>query len=384
MGTMLVLFSFIFLLFSDINCDVLSEVVCERSEDGYLIPDPYQCDRYAECSPGGKLTIQLCADGNALDLNTGNCDLFVKIDCQGREKLQPPTGTGLCPRPNGNFPVPVEVSCAEYVDCREGQAFMQSCGHGAVFDEQYGCVHPDETSRIGCRAEDVFGFKCPDLGDEKRFGDHERLPHPEDCAFFYACLSTGQPRLLGCEKPKVFEPESGLCKKQSLVPGCENRYPIEDDEGNQVDLKEERDRIAAEIKAELELKFGLKRGSLSSDTVSADSPDNNISARSSQQSSRGQQTARAGQSVSADAGVDVYDDEPDAFASLGRGRTVKAQSRINTALNEQLGATLAALKKEAAEDNGFISGEDVRQAKRGKNDPVSRRNNLFSRYHPRK
>merc|ERR1719431_277506 len=171
--------------------------------------------------------------------------------------------------------------------------------------------------------------------------------------------------------------------KQSLVPGCENRYPIEDDEGNQVDLKEERDRIAAEIKAELELKFGLKRGSLSSDTVSADAPDNNISARSSQHSSRGQQTARAGQSVSADAGVDVYDDEPDAFASLGRGRTVKAQSRINTALKDQLGATLAALNKEAAEDNGFISPEDIRRASGGKIDPVSRRNNLFSRY-PRK
>ena len=36
-----------------------------------------------------------------------------------------------------------------------------------------------------------------------RFGDHERLPHPTDCAYFYACLSSGQPRLLGCERPKV-------------------------------------------------------------------------------------------------------------------------------------------------------------------------------------
>ena len=36
-----------------------------------------------------------------------------------------------------------------------------------------------------------------------RFGDHERLPHPSDCAYFYACLSSGQPRLLGCERPKV-------------------------------------------------------------------------------------------------------------------------------------------------------------------------------------
>jgi len=377
-----ILFSVIILLVNDIECDVLSEVVCEISEDGYLIPDPYQCDRYAECSPSGKLKIQLCPDGNALDLTTGNCDLYTKIDCKGREKLQPPTGRGLCPRPNGNFPVPVEVSCAEYTDCREGKPFMQSCGHGAVFDEQYGCVHPDETSRIGCKAEDVFGFKCPDFGDNKRFGDHERLAHPDDCAFFYACLSSGQPRLLGCEKPKVFDPESGVCKKQNLVPGCENRYHIEDDEGNKVDLKEERDRIAAEIKAELELKFGLKKGSLSADSVSADAPDNTISTRSSQKRGRGQPSARAGQSVNAAAAAE-YDDEPDAFASLGRGRTVKAQSRINTALKDQLGATLAALNKEAAEDNGLISPEDARRTSGGKIDPVSRRNNLFSRY-PRK
>merc|ERR1711970_17722 len=335
MGTVIVLFSVIILLVNGIRCDVLSEVVCEISEDGYLIPDPYQCDRYAECSPGGKLKIQLCEDGNALDLTTGNCDLYTKIDCKGREKLQPPTGRGLCPRPNGNFPVPVEVSCAEYTDCREGKPFMQSCGHGAVFDEQFGCVHPDETSRIGCKAEDVFGFKCP---------------------------------------------ESGVCKKQNLVPGCENRYLIEDDEGNKVDLKEERDRIAAEIKAELELKFGLKKGSLSADSISADAPDNNISTRTSQQRGRGQTSARAVQSVSAAA---EYDDEPDAFASLGRGRTVQAQSRINTALKDQLGATLAALNKEAAEDNGFISPEDARRTSGGKIDPVSRRNNLFSRY-PRK
>jgi len=251
----------LYLYFSYVICDPLAAVVCERSDDGYLVPDPYQCDRFAECSPHGKLKIDLCADGYALDLTTGVCDLYNKVDCTGREKLQKPTGTGLCLRPSGNFPVPAEVSCSEYVDCREGQAFMQNCGHGAVFDEILGCVHPDETSRVGCRAEDVFGFKCPEFGENKRFGDHERLPHPDDCAFFYACLSTGQPRLLGCEKPMVFDAESGLCKDQHLVPGCEQRYPKEAAE--HIDIDAERDRIADEIRAELEAKYGLRRGSLS-------------------------------------------------------------------------------------------------------------------------
>ncbi len=42
----------------------------------------------------------------------------------------------------------VQVSCADYVDCREGQPFQMSCGHGAVFDDVLGCVHPDQTNRF--------------------------------------------------------------------------------------------------------------------------------------------------------------------------------------------------------------------------------------------
>ena len=72
----------------------------------------------------------------------------------------------------------------------------------------------------------------------------------------------------------------------------------------------------------LRFTFDFRKGSLSADSVSADAPDDTISTRSSQQRGRGQPSARAGQSVS---GAAEYDDEPDAFASLGRGRTVKAQ-----------------------------------------------------------
>ena len=42
----------------------------------------------------------------------------------------------------------MKVSCTDYVDCREGQPFQMSCGHGAVFDESLGCVHPDQTNRF--------------------------------------------------------------------------------------------------------------------------------------------------------------------------------------------------------------------------------------------
>jgi len=250
--------------------DLLSQVDCEISEDGYLVPDPEQCDRYAECTPHGKLILRLCTDGYGLNLNSGKCDLRSKVDCTGRDKLQTPTGTGLCPRLNGNFPVPADVSCSEFIDCREGQPFMQSCGHGAVFDEIFGCVHPDETNRAGCTASEVLGFKCPPSTGEKKFGDHDRFAHPTDCALFYACLSTGKPRLLGCTNPKVFDEESGICKPQELVAGCEETYPpAEVDKDVQAAVRE---KIEKEIRAELEAKFGLSSGSLSGPLSSLDPP----------------------------------------------------------------------------------------------------------------
>ena len=49
--------------------------------------------------------------------------------------------------------------------------------------------------RPGCSAQEKYQFTCPSSGLTQRFGDHDRLPHPTDCSFFYACLSNGAPRL---------------------------------------------------------------------------------------------------------------------------------------------------------------------------------------------
>jgi len=81
----------------------------------------------------------------------------------------------------------------------------------------------------------VFGFKCPKFAS--RFGDHDRIAHPDDCAYFYACLSNSQPRLLACERPMVFHPEEGVCMDQREVPGCEDYYPPEE-----LELDEKRGR----------------------------------------------------------------------------------------------------------------------------------------------
>lgn len=235
--------------------DPLAGLVCEKSEHGYTVPDPEQCDRYVECSSAGVKAEKLCPDGLALSLQTGVCDYLVVTDCQDRPKLQQPKGRGPCIRENGRFPV---ETCDQFLDCRAGEWDVQGCAVGVVFDDVKGCVHPDETDRPGCRAADQFDINCPYYGPyaRLRFGDHDRLPHPRNCNLFYACLRKGLPRLNTCPTPKVFNPKSGFCDDKKNVPGCEGGNVSTGTEIVKI-TKEIRDKIRNEIREQLLQEFRL-------------------------------------------------------------------------------------------------------------------------------
>jgi len=229
----------------------VEDVQCQRTGVGYKVADKTQCDRFVDCNPDGVKTISLCPDGLAFSVSKSHCDYISKVDCSSRPNLQEPRSTKLCPRENGYFPVAPEISCSQYVDCRNGVGYLTNCGAGAVFDEAVGCVHPDQTSRAGCSASEKYDFICPTFGLYQRFGDHDRLPHPSDCSLFYACLRNGEPRLLSCQAPKVFNPESGFCEHQDEVPGCQGFYPET--------LLQDKKELAEKIREELLKEYGLSR-----------------------------------------------------------------------------------------------------------------------------
>ena len=52
-----------------------------------------------------------------------------------------------------------------------------------------------------------------------RFGNHDRLPHPEDCQKFFSCLKDGSPRIGACPKNTVFSNSTGHCADPETVPG---------------------------------------------------------------------------------------------------------------------------------------------------------------------
>jgi len=239
------------------SVDPLADVECEKTDEGYIVPDPEQCDRFAHCSTEGEKFFKLCPDGLVLSLTTGVCDYPYNVDCEDRTKLQSDIPPVECPSDNGNFPLPASESCRKYIDCKGGEGLIKSCGHGDVFDESLGCVHPDETDRSGCSSADGYEFECPALGTRLRFGDHDRVPHPTDCKKFYACFRHGKPRVLSCDKPRVFNPEKAICDDQDLVPGCENYYQKEKEDATV--SRAEYNRIAQEIREQLIKEFGLKR-----------------------------------------------------------------------------------------------------------------------------
>jgi len=217
---------------------VEEEYECPPAEDSYYKPDDEQCDRYFECNIKGEIKEHLCPDGFVFDINLEKCDYPVKVNCTGRPLLQEPQPSVNCSRANGFFPWPANISCQNFWDCREGTAYQQTCPVGVIFDPGLNtCATPDQSSRTECKEgeSNFLGFSCPNYTPESvlRFGNHDRLPHPDDCQKYFSCLRTGGPRLATCPRKTVFNSGTGHCDEPKGVPGCEEYWILklgEDDD----------------------------------------------------------------------------------------------------------------------------------------------------------
>lgn len=200
-----------------------------RDDVSYYLPTENQCDKYLECNIKGELREHLCPDGFVFDITLEKCDYPVKVNCSTRPDLQEPQPSVNCSRANGFFPWPANISCQNFWDCREGTAYKQTCPVGVIFDPSLNtCATPDQSSRTECTegTDSFLGFQCPRYTPDSvlRFGNHDRLPHPDDCQSYFTCLRTGGPRLANCGRKKVFNPATGQCGDPKDVPGCETYW----------------------------------------------------------------------------------------------------------------------------------------------------------------
>jgi hypothetical protein len=206
---------------------------CPDADHNYLFRHPEQCDAFYLCD-GGFVQLRLCPDGLVFIEKENKCLSPSLNSCDGRPKLQPPRGTGMCIRQNGKFHS--SSSCSKFFYCENNKPTMGTCAGGLVFDPKTRiCNWADRVLRPGCFPSDLLGVRCPNpiLTEEEAsqaaglvlpFGDHSRHEDPSDCRFYFICLKTGHPRRAGCGDGEVFDRRTGICTHYKEVPGCENYY----------------------------------------------------------------------------------------------------------------------------------------------------------------
>ncbi|CAL4164834.1 unnamed protein product [Meganyctiphanes norvegica] len=188
--------------------------------------DAYQCDKYYKCTDN-VISEKLCPDGMAFnDLNPKleKCDFLFQVDCSERPDLQPALGAPDCPHANGYFPHPDPTKCNVFNFCSQGVSSTITCPENLVFSMKTGtCTWPDQSGRPDCNSKNVLNFTCPaetaDIASA-----HPRYADPNDCQFFFVCISGVTPRHNGCAFGSVFSGETKACDDPLLVPECEKYY----------------------------------------------------------------------------------------------------------------------------------------------------------------
>jgi len=167
------------------------------------LPHEKYCDLYYSatgCDDGQKL-LRSCPNGL---LYTGSgrhgligvCDYPHNVDCQGREKHNPPQSTEHCDWLYGIFGH--ETSCTRYWTCWNGTATEQFCVGGLLYNEEtHACDWPQNVG--GCQKHPL----CKDDANGN-------VPLGKSCNRYWACQG-GYPRLQRCPAMLVFDRQRKRC-----------------------------------------------------------------------------------------------------------------------------------------------------------------------------
>ncbi|KAF5284904.1 hypothetical protein FQA39_LY16859 [Lamprigera yunnana] len=246
---------------STYECDYVSKVTCvsaTRSEAyttesltsqrlktgcpaGFsgIVPHHYDCSKFINCDKGKEVVMD-CAPGTLFNLKINSCDYPYNTECASwssqfgttddHENIQQSSSNvganksdqnrnkkPQCPNgESGLFPHPWD--CSKFLNCANGQAFVQDCGPGTVYNPNIKvCDYPnnvdcsvddseDYTGRIDVRIqphEPSSSLKCPPQAK----GIH---PHPTICSKYVKC-NYGIAQVEECPQGLVYDPISNGC-----------------------------------------------------------------------------------------------------------------------------------------------------------------------------
>ncbi|XP_060652584.1 uncharacterized protein LOC132788919 isoform X2 [Drosophila nasuta] len=188
-----------------------------------LKPYPHDCHRYINCAEG-RPSIQTCASGTAFNPSTLVCDQASKRTCESAaqpnrsERLQQLDAEPKCaPGLTGLQPHPYD--CSKFLNCANGQTYVQSCGPGTAFSPtmlvcdfrhkvQCGDNHNFNgatTAAANGQASDfAVDLSCPP-------GVRGPHPHPTDPHKYLSCGIGMQPIVQECELSWVFDSNLLTC-----------------------------------------------------------------------------------------------------------------------------------------------------------------------------
>ncbi|XP_043866150.1 uncharacterized protein LOC6586608 isoform X5 [Drosophila mojavensis] len=187
------------------------QVACPSHFRG-LKPYEHDCHRFINCAEG-RPVIQTCGPGTAFNAVIQTCDHQSQVSCEGQpgrsarlleRPLEPrcePGFSGLQPHPS---------DCTKFLNCANGQTFIQSCGPGTAFSPtQLVC---DYKHKVNCGAASGQGeVKGTSVSLECPAGARGPVPYPNDQSKYIICETGVHPRLEQCLPGWVFNTHSLTC-----------------------------------------------------------------------------------------------------------------------------------------------------------------------------
>ncbi|XP_070135692.1 uncharacterized protein teq isoform X3 [Drosophila bipectinata] len=180
---------------------------------------PHDCHRYINCYNGSP-TIQTCAPGTLFNGKILECDHPNNVECfvsgggAGKTestrlgRLQQLNGEPKCPAGiNGLQPHPTD--CTKFLNCANGQTFIQDCGPGTAFDPKLLlCAHKGSVDCGSGGAQPYangngYSPASEELGCPT--GYRGLRSHPHDPHKYLRCGIGVQPQVEPCPQGQIFD-----------------------------------------------------------------------------------------------------------------------------------------------------------------------------------
>ncbi|KAH8288065.1 hypothetical protein KR018_011505, partial [Drosophila ironensis] len=200
-----------------------------------LVAYPHDCHRYVNCFNGSP-TIQTCSPGTLFNARSLVCDHPSNVQCSASSpgpatestrlgRLRQLDGEPKCP-PGVNGLHPHPTDCTKFLNCANGQTFVQDCGPGTAFDpKSLICVHKGSvdcgsgggqyrgntiiydfllTLGSGYTDPSAGALSCPP-------GTRGLHPHPHDPHKYLRCGIGVQAQVELCPQDQIFDGSSLVC-----------------------------------------------------------------------------------------------------------------------------------------------------------------------------